>query len=140
MATISAEKVKKDNSNIRKHSDSLWRELRKLRFKKACPDVFTNEMAGEEFCLRVNPNSDFAVDVERFIGSYLNEREAKIFRLYVFGGKVRQVDIGDILGVSQSTVTNSIRKSLELFKDFYWPELVSKIVKEVCAEGGTCDK
>jgi len=126
MTVIPAEKVKKDNSNIRKHSDKLWRELRKLRFKKANPESFTNEMAAEELALHTNPGSDFAVDVERFIQKYLSVREAQIFRSYVFGGKVRQVDIGDILHVSQSTVTNSLSRSLKLFKEYYWPELVSK--------------
>lgn len=129
MASIPAEKVKKDNSNLRKHSDSLWRALRKLRFKKANPDIFSNEMAAEQHALSTDPHSDFTVDVEKFIQEYLSEKEARIFRLYVFGGKIIQSDIGAILGVSQSTVTNSIRKSLELFKDYYWPELVSKTKK-----------
>lgn len=126
MANIPAERVKKDNSNLRKHSDELWRALRKLRFKKACPDMFTNEMAAEQSAMQADPGSDFSVDVEKFINEYLSDREANIFRLYVFGGKIRQVDIGDMLGVSQATVTNSINKALELFKEYYWPELVSK--------------
>lgn len=134
MVSIPAEKVKKDNSNLRKHSDPLWRAMRKLRFKKANPDVFTNEMAAENLALQSDPGSDFNVDVERFITEYLSEREAQIFRIYVFGGKIRQVDIGDILGVSQATVTNSINKALELFKEYYWPELVSKARKQEVAD------
>ena len=129
MVSIPATKVKRDNSNLRKHSDELWRALRKLRFKKANPDVFTNEMAAEHISIQADPCSDFNADVERFILEYLNVREAEIFRIYVFGGRIRQVDIGDMLGVSQATVANSINKALSLFKEYYWPELVSKADK-----------
>ena len=125
MTCIPAERVRKDNTNIRKHSDILWRELRKLRFKKAVPDMFTNEMAAEQLSHQTDPHSDFIVDVEKFITTKLSRKEADIFRLYVFGGKIRQVDIGDTLGVSQSTVTNTIVKVLSMFKEYYWPELVT---------------
>lgn len=132
MTSIPAEKVRKDNTNLRKHSDILWRELRKLRFKKAAPDMFTNEMAAEQLSLHSDPHSDFVVDIEKFITTKLSKKEADIFRLYVFGGRIRQVDIGDTLGVSQSTVTNTIVKVLGMFKEYYWPEL--KTTKELLLE------
>lgn len=108
MKQITADRVKKDNSNIRKYDDKLWRELRKERFKKATPDIFVNEMAAEQQAIRDAVHSDFDVDVDNFINTHLNAREASIFRLFVYGGKIRQADIGDILNISQSTVTNTL--------------------------------
>ena len=134
MKQVPVERVKKDNSNIRKYDDNLWRELRKLRFKKASPDVFTNEMAAEVAQLRLDPQSVFNVDIEYFMDRYLSEQEAKIFSLYLYGGKLRQSDIGRLLGVSQPTVTNTIARVLGIFKDYYYPELT----KEADAHDARC--
>jgi len=123
MKQITAEQVNKDNSNLRKFDDGLWRELRKERFKKAEPDLFTNEMAAEQQALRDDPGSDFNVDFDKFAKNYLSEQEAKIFRLYVYGGKIRQVDIGALLGVSQSTVTNTLTRVLGIFKEYYYSDM-----------------
>ena len=122
MNKITANQVKRDNSNIRKFDDNLWRQLRKERFKKASPDLFTNEMAAEQQSHHLDPSSDFNVDVEKFSDQYLSELEAKIFKLYLFGGKIRQVDIGELLGVSQSTVTNTLTRVLGIFKEYYYAD------------------
>jgi len=42
MKQIPIERVRKDNTNLRKYDDKLWRALRKERFKKAIPDMFVN--------------------------------------------------------------------------------------------------
>lgn len=135
MRQITAEQVKKDNSNIRKYDDKLWRVLRKERFKPARPDIFVNEMAAEQQAIRDDAHTDFRSDVDKFIDLNLNSREASILRLYLFGGKIRQTDIGDILNISQSTVTNTLMGTknkhgeyvnkgvLRLLAEYYYPDV-----------------
>jgi len=134
MKQIPLERVNKDNTNIRKYSDSLWRELRKERYKKANPDSIVNEMAAEQQAHHDNTHSDFNTDVDTFIATYLKAREAYIFRLFLYGGKIRQSDIGDIVGVSQSTVTNTLmgippkgnkpgtKGVLQMFREYYYTD------------------
>jgi DNA-directed RNA polymerase specialized sigma subunit len=120
MVQIELKYVRRDNTNIRKYSDSLWRALRKERFKKADPDKFVNQMAAEQVAFLSDTHTDFSKDVATFIASKLTEREGKIFSLFVFGGKMGQTDIGKILGVCQATVANDLHCSLELFKEWYF--------------------
>jgi len=122
MRHIELHQVNRDNTNIRKYSDSLWRALRKERFKKANPDKFVNEMAAEHLAFRSDPQSDFKSDIERFSNSQLSEREAKVFSLFIFGGKLGQAEIGQILGVCQATVANDLKCCLELFKRWYFED------------------
>ena len=120
MKQIELQYVKKDNTNIRRYSDSLWRALRKERFKKADPNKFVNEMAAEQLAFETDENSDFKNDVAKFVATKLTEREGKIFSLFVFGGKMGQVDIGNILGVCQATISNDLNNSLALFREWYY--------------------
>lgn len=122
MKTITLDKVKRDNTNIRKYDDHLWRVLRKERFKKANPDKFVNEMAAENVAIQMSPGSDFKQDIEKFTSLYLTEREAKVFTLFVFGGKIGQVEIGKILGVCQATIASDLRVALDLFEKWYFAE------------------
>lgn len=122
MAQITAEQVNKDNTNLRKFSDELWRALRKERFKKADPDKFVNQMAAEQLSFQSDPHSNFRKDIETFMATKLSPRRAKIFSLFVFGGKIGQADIGKILGVSQATVANDLKASLSLFKTWYFAD------------------
>jgi len=126
MKQIPIEKIRKDNTNLRKYDDKLWRVLRKERFKKAVPDLFVNEMAAEQQAHRDDPHNDFNADIETFIKTKLSAREAAMFRLFVYGGKINQVEIGDILGVSQSTVANTLKATLELFRVYYYAEINNK--------------
>lgn len=120
MKQIALDKVKKDNSNIRYFSDSLWRELRKLRFKKANPDPLTNEMAAEQYELVNTVDPTFAVDMQDFANKYLSERETKILGLWLFGGQMRQVDIADALNISQALVSQELDNILDLIKKHYY--------------------
>lgn len=131
MKHIPLEKVRKDNTNLRKFDDKLWRVLRKERFKKANPDLFVNEMAAEEQGLQYKTHTDFDTDVATFIKTRLNKREAEIFHLYLYGGKITQTDIGDMLGVCQATVTNTLQGVLALFHAYYY----SDINKNLLARG-----
>jgi len=126
MKQIPLERVRKDNTNLRKYDDSLWRALRKERFKKASPDMFVNEMAAEQQAHRDDPHSDFNTDVITFVETKLNTRESEIFRLFVYGGKINQVEIGEMLGVSQATVANTLKYLLELFRDYYYSDIHNK--------------
>lgn len=123
MSEIPWEKLRKDNSNIRKFDDRLWRELRKERFKPAKPDVYTNEMAAEAIVNQNTPNSNFHVDVENFMTRYLSPQEAAVFKLFVFCGKIRQAEIGEILGIAQPTVAVILARVLGLFREHYYPEI-----------------
>ena len=133
MKQIPIEKVRKDNTNIRKYDDKLWRALRKERFKKAVPDMFVNEMAAEQQAHRDDPRSNFNADLETFITTKLNKREADIFKLYVYGGRINQTDIGDMLGVCQATVANTLQSVLGLFRDYYYAD----INRDLLARGAT---
>lgn len=120
MKSIPAARVNKRNTNVRKYSDHIWRELRKLRFKPACPNLFVNEMAAEEVRLRYEGDPDFDHDVSQFIRLKLTLREGQVFQLYVYGGKITQMDIAGVLGVTQGTVANDLARILPMFKEFYY--------------------
>lgn len=120
MRQITLDKVKKDNSNIRYFSDKLWRELRKLRFKKANPDPLTNEMAAEQYEMAHTVDSTFAVDMKDFADKYLSERETKILGLWLFGGNMRQVDIAEALNISQALVSQELETIFELLRKHYY--------------------
>lgn len=127
MKQIEVDKVKRDNSNIRKFSDSLWRVLRKERFKKANPDMFTNEMAAEELGLRDASTSDFDCDVDSFAAKFLTKREESVLRLFLYGGKVCQTEMGEILQVSQPTITNELRRILLKFAEYYYADRLDEV-------------
>lgn len=112
--------VKRDNSNIVYYDADLAKALRKERFKKAKPDLMHNEMAGEQKRREQDPGSDFKLDIERFCNLYLSEREAKIFKAWVFGGTIRQAEIGKMVGVSQAVVSIELNLVLDLFKKYYF--------------------
>lgn len=120
MRQITLEKVKKDNSNIRNYSDKLWRELRKLRFKKANPDPLTNQMAAEQFEAAHNVDVTFVVDMRDFADKFLSERESKILALWLFGGQMRQVDIAEALNISQALVSQELEGIFELLRKHYY--------------------
>lgn len=131
MQDFPLEKVKRDNSNIRKYSDPLWRALRKERFKKAQPDVFVNEMAAEQIAWQQDPHTDFKCDVEKFMREHLTKREAAILEMFLFGGGISQTEMGEKLGVSQPTVTNDFRRVLTKFKEYYYPERLASNLDNV---------
>lgn len=123
MTQIDLKYVKKDNSNIRCYSDELWRALRKERFKPAKPDVFTNQMAAEEYRLERNPHVDFKQDIERFIDTKLSPKEASIFRLFVFGGRITQEEIAELLGICQASVAQTLKTVLKLAREELYGDL-----------------
>lgn len=120
MRQITLDRVKKDNSNIRYYSDSLWRELRKLRFKKANPDPLTNEMAAEQYEMAHTIDSTFAVDMRDFADKFLSKRESMILGLWLFGGNMRQIDIAEALNISQALVSQELEIIFELLKKHYY--------------------
>lgn len=121
MKSIPADRVNKRNTNIRKFSDPIWRELRKLRFKPANPNPYYNELAAEEVRLRYEGNPDFDHDAQQFMALMLSQREAEVFYLYTYGGnKITQTDIAGALGVTQGTVANDLAKIIPMFKEFYY--------------------
>ena len=120
MRQITLDRVKKDNSNIRNYSDSLWRELRKCRFKKANPDPLTNEMAAEQYEASHRVDTTFLVDMQDFADKFLSEREAKILALWLFGGQMRQVDIAEALNVSQALVSQELEGIFDLLRKHYY--------------------
>jgi DNA-directed RNA polymerase specialized sigma subunit len=118
--SLELSQVKKDNSNIRGYSDTLWRELRKERFKPANPDLFTNQMAAEQHSLNNRSDVDFIHDINKFIDLKLKPREAAILRLFLFGGGLTQWEIAEEIGTCQATVANTLRSVLKIVKeDFY---------------------
>jgi hypothetical protein len=136
MKQIAAERVYRNNSNIRKFSDVLWRELRKLnklKRRSVTPDPYTNEMMAEIFSLQTNPHSDFVYDVEKFIATKLSEREGVVFRLFLFGGNIKQKEIAAMIGntrgedqdatISQSTVNNELQNAITQFKEYYYGDI-----------------
>lgn len=117
MNKISEFQVKKDNSNIRWYSDSLWRALRKERFKPARPDAIVNQMAAEQLKLQTDTHFDFTYDINKFIDEKMSMREASVIRMFLFGGGMTQEEIAAHLGVSQSTVNNTLKSVLTLIKE-----------------------
>lgn len=117
---IPADRVNKRNTNLRKHDDDLWRELRKTRFKRAVPNAYVNEMAAEEIRTTITPDPVFDHDMAVFMNQKLSPREADIFRLFLYGGKLVQQDIAAILGTSQSTVHNELEVILQLVREHYY--------------------
>lgn len=117
---IPPERVNKRNTNLRKYDDQMWRELRKTRFKKSVPNPYANEMAAEEIRTAITPDPVFDHDMAVFINTMLSPREADLFRLFLYGGKLNQWDIANILGISQSTVHNELETILNLVKEYYY--------------------
>lgn len=120
MRQITLDRVKKDNSNIRYYSDSLWRELRKCRFKKANPDPLTNQMAAEQYEVAHRVDSTFIVDMQAFADKFLSTRESKILGLWLFGGQMRQVDIAEALNISQALVSQELENIFDLLRKHYY--------------------
>jgi len=83
-------------------------------------------MSAEQQAHRDDPHNEFNADIDKFIKTKLSPREAKMFRLFVYGGKINQVEIGEILGVSQATVANTLKYLLELFRDYYYLDIHNK--------------
>lgn len=120
MTPILEHQVKRDNSNIRCFSDSLWRALRKERYKPAKPDAMTNQMAAEQLSWQRDAHSDFEYDINKFIDNKLSDREAKILRMFLFGGGLTQTEIAESLGVCQATVASVLKSTLdEVRRGFY---------------------
>jgi DNA-binding NarL/FixJ family response regulator len=120
MRQITLDRVKKDNSNIRYYSDSLWRELRKCRFKKANPDPLTNQMAAEQYEAAHRVDTTFIVDMQAFADKFLSTRESKILGLWLFGGQMRQVDIAEALNISQALVSQELENIFDLLRKHYY--------------------
>lgn len=120
MKAIPANRVNKNNTNIRNYSDGLWRELRKTRFKKANPNGYSNEVEAEERRAAAASDPVFDHDMSRFIAEKLTAQEAEIFRLFLYGGKFGQVEIAAVLGVCQATVANKLARILRMVREYYY--------------------
>jgi len=123
MRQIPLKYVKKDNSNIRGFSDTLWRELRKTRYKPARPEAMTNQMAAEAYTKHEDLAVEFRHDINRFIADKLSTREAVIFRMYLFCSGMTQTDIAHELGVCQATVAQTLKTVLRLVKEEFYGNL-----------------
>jgi DNA-binding NarL/FixJ family response regulator len=68
------------------------------------------------------PQLMFKHDIESFITQKLSTREAEIFRLFLYGGRITQTDIAEHLGICQATVANTLKTILKLVKDEFYGE------------------
>lgn len=117
MKSIPLERVKKDNSNITYYDRSLWKVLRKERFKKPQHDKYLSYCiaAGK---LSFNPYDDLniSLDVEEFKNS-LTGLEKDCFEFFLQG--MIQEEIGFMVGKHRSRVAQVLIEVVKKFQEFY---------------------
>jgi len=144
--SLPAFRIRKDNSNIRQVSDTLWRELRKCNWKKVdyekmesfdsfpSRDEYFKQKAYKQtygvsddgpFEPFVNTQHyaphvdlDFAWTCNSIANKYLTQREKKIAQLWLMSGATQQ-EMADVLGISQATVSIELKIVKDVFKRHY---------------------
>lgn len=146
-ASIPARRVRKDNSNIRMYSDTLWRELRKCRWKKHPEpenmDKFVGAQGRDEYFKQkqfkqvygtnsydpfedfVNTQHyapivdiDFAWTLNSLANRYMTQQQKRITEHWLMGN-MKQQDIATSLCISQSTVSNELKVIKDVLKRHY---------------------
>lgn len=117
MKLIPIEKVKRDNSNITYFDRSLWKELRKERFKKPQHEKYI------AYCivadkLSFNPYNDLnvALDIEDFKNG-LDGLERDCFEYFLQGMIHEEISI--MVGRGRSRVTQILLEVVKKFDDYY---------------------
>jgi CRP-like cAMP-binding protein len=120
---ITAEAVHRDNSNLWRHNQELAAELKKLRFRKARPDVYNQfcECAGILGAVEPFASMDFQMDIDRYAERLTDARDQFIFQSFLVG-RVRQAEIAEMLGCCQATVSNRLRRLVKGFAEYYREE------------------
>jgi hypothetical protein len=120
LKSIPLSKVKKDNSNITYYSRSLWKELRKERFRPLKEEqyerFFNYCIASRQLECSPFEDVDFQMDLEKFKGT-LSDREGEC--LDYFLDSVKQEDIAFMMGVSQGLVSEVLGVVFTKFSAFY---------------------
>lgn len=117
---IPAEDVLPDNSNLWRHNRALAEELKKLRFKKAKPEVYNLFCAAAGIDGAINPTEaiDLQMDIDKFAESIEDPRDKIIFRAFLLG-RIKQVELAELLDCCQATISNRLRRLIQGFKEFY---------------------
>lgn len=144
---IPARRVRKDNSNIRRYSDELWRALRKCRWKKSPDhenmDKFESRPGRDEYFKQKHfkqvygtngydpfepfvhtqhyaptVDIDFAWTLNSLANRYMTQRQKRITEHWLMGN-MKQQDIATSLRISQSTVSNELKVIKDVLKRHY---------------------
>lgn len=128
MKRIPVAKIKKDNTNIRYYSDSLWRALRKERFKPLKQEqyerFFNYCLAAKQVAVDPYESMDFQMDMEKFKSS-LSSREAECLEYFL--GNLKQEDIASVMGVSQTLVSFILSTVFLKFSAFYCENIEEEV-------------
>lgn len=117
MTYLPAEKVKPDNSNLFRHSNTLWKALRKERFSKIKLDAYYRYLlVSSSGCYDPYPDADLAMDVERF-NQTLDEGSAEVLLYFMRGLSVKE--IAAETGRSLPNTYFKLRTLLRQFTTFY---------------------
>lgn len=117
MIPLTATSVKKDNSNIRRCSDELWRALRKENFSKVRLDAFYRHMlVTKDGKVNPYPDCDFRMDIEKFSKGLTPDNNI-IFKLFFLG--LTPKEISEKTGVLLRTVYRRLDNLLNEFVVFY---------------------
>lgn len=118
--SIPITKIKKDNSNITYYSRTLWKELRKERFRPLKQEQYERFF---NYCLAVRQldcdpyaDIDFQIDLDKF-KSTLSDREREC--LEYFMENIKQEDIASMVGISQTLVSFILSNVFIKFSLFY---------------------
>lgn len=117
---IPADQVNINNSNLWRHDPTLSAELRKLRFRKARPDVYNLycQACGIDGAVDPTEAMDFRIDIENFVAKLTDPTDELVFRSFLIG-QIRQREIAEMLGCCQATVSNRLRRLLKEFATYY---------------------
>jgi hypothetical protein len=118
MKRITADKVRKDNSNVWRYSPELQAALRKENFSKAKPDSYLQykDALGELDLVSPYNSIDLKMDIEKF-KSNLEGIDVKIFELLMLG--MVHEEIADIVGILRPSVSKRIKTIMNFWKEFY---------------------
>lgn len=113
--------IKRNNSNLREHSDALWRELRKLRNIDGidlCWDeyYYYTLIVGSAAYSDPMTEAEFRMDLDKF-SSTLQGHKKEVFSLFRAGLSVCQ--ISQTMGTPMPTTYHRVSKVIDLFKKFY---------------------
>jgi hypothetical protein len=110
--------VKRDNSDLYRHSNVLNKVLRRERFSKAKPEEYNLfcEAAGIDGFSSPFDDVDFKIDIDNFV-TRLELIDKRIFNYFLLN--MRQREIAEVTGLSQPAVSNRLAKIRGMFKEFY---------------------
>lgn len=120
MKSIPLSAVRKDNSNITYFSRTLWKALRKERFKPLTKEKYDRYFAFRRVTGTVSfdpyDNLEFQMDLDRFKAT-LTEIQQQCFGYFLDG--FPQKDIATMVGRSQGGVSKILHIVFREFKNFY---------------------